>query len=79
LGILGSIPVVGYFFKNPIVLSGNAAQTMIEMGMEPLMYFSISPFVFYNQAIIVFLITVIIGVFPIYRAYELRVNQALRA
>lgn len=78
-GILGSIPIVNYLYKNPIVLTGNAAMTMEEMGMEPLMYFSMSPFVFYNQALVVFLLTLIIGIYPIYKAFKLQVNQALRA
>ncbi|MEZ5199594.1 MAG: FtsX-like permease family protein [Bacteroidales bacterium] len=78
-GILGSIPIVNYLYRNPIQLTGNAALTMEEMGMEPLMYFSISPFIFYNQALIVFLLTLIIGIFPIYKAFKLEVNQALRA
>jgi len=79
LGILGSIPIVNYLYKNPIVLTGNAAMTMEEMGLEPLMYFSISPFVFYNQALVVFFLTLIIGIFPVYKAFKLKVNQALRA
>ena len=78
-GILGSIPIILYLYNNPIVLTGNAAQTMIDMGMEPLMYFSVGPFVFYNQALIVFIITLIIGIFPVYKAYKLKVNQALKA
>lgn len=78
-GILGSIPLVVYFYNNPIHLSGNAAQTMIDMGMEPLMYFTLSPFVFYNQAITVFLITIVVGIVPVYKAFNLKVNQALKA
>ncbi|MCB2221804.1 MAG: ABC transporter permease [Bacteroidetes bacterium] len=78
-GIIGSIPIVVYFYNNPIKLTGDAAQTMIDMGMEPLMYFSLSPFVFYNQAITVFFITVVIGVFPVYKAFNLKINQALKA
>lgn len=78
-GIMGSIPIVFYLYNNPIVLTGNAAKTMQEMGMEPLMYFSMSPFVFYNQALVVFLLTLIIGIYPIYKAFKLKINQALRA
>jgi len=79
IGIIGSIPVISYFYNNPIKLTGDAAQTMIDMGIEPYLYFSWNPPVFYNQALVVFLITIIIGVFPVYKAYRLKVNQALRA
>ena len=79
IGIIGSIPVISYFFNNPIKLTGDAAQTMIDMGIEPYFYFSWNPQVFYNQALVVFLITIIIGIFPVYKALNLKVNQALRA
>ncbi len=50
-GIAGSIPLAYYFFKNPIPLTGDAAKTMIEMGIEPYMYFSMQPDVFTYSSI----------------------------
>ncbi|MCD4788674.1 MAG: ABC transporter permease [Bacteroidales bacterium] len=79
IGIIGSIPVIGYFYNNPITLTGDAAKTMIDMGIEPYLYFSWNPQVFYNQALIVFIITIFVGIFPVYKALNLKVNQALRA
>jgi len=78
-GIAGSIPLAYYFFKNPIPLSGDAAKTMIDMGIEPYMYFSMHPDVFYVQAIIVFIITLIIALFPIYKSFTLKLTKAFRA
>ena len=78
-GILGSIPVISYFYTNPIKLSGDAAKTMIEMGIEPYMYFSWNPLVFYGQALVVFIMTLVISVYPVIKVYKLQVNQALRA
>ena len=78
-GLVGSIPIVSYFFKNPIPLSGDAAKTMIDMGIEPFMYFSWEPAVFYTQAITIFIITIVIAIFPVYKALRLNVNTALRA
>jgi ABC-type lipoprotein release transport system permease subunit len=79
LGIAGSIPVVFYFYRHPIRLTGNAADTMIEMGLEPLMYFSLNPFIFYDQAITVFIIAVIVGLYPMVKTFRLKVNAALKA
>lgn len=79
IGIVASIPLVVYFYKNPIPLTGDAAKTMIDMGMEPLMYFSSNLFVFYNQALTVFLITLVVGFFPVYKAFTLKLNLALKA
>lgn len=78
-GLFGSIPIVYYFFKNPIPLTGDAAKTMIDMGIEPFMYFSLHPKVFYIQAITVFIITVVIALFPIYKSFTIKLTTALRA
>ncbi len=78
-GIAGSIPLAWYFYKNPIPLTGDAGQTMIDMGIEPYMYFSMQPEVFYTQALIVFIITLIIALFPIYKSFTLKLTKALRA
>jgi ABC-type lipoprotein release transport system permease subunit len=78
-GILGSIPLTYYFYLHPIPLTGDAAGTMIEMGIEPLMYFSMHPRVFYVQAITVFVITMVIALFPIYKSFTLKLTEALRA
>lgn len=78
-GITASIPLAFYFYNNPIPLTGDAGQTMIDMGIEPYMYFSMQPQVFYTQAITVFIITLIIALFPIYKSFTLKLTKALRA
>ena len=76
-GFIGSVPIIAYFYKNPIVLTGDAGQTMEEMGFEPLMYFSWIPSVFYNQVITVFCLTAVIALYPIINTYLLKVHLAL--
>ena len=78
-GIFGSIPIISYYFNNPIRLTGDAAKAMIEMGVEPLMTFSWMPSVFYNQALIVFILSLLVGFYPVYKTLKLKINQALRA
>lgn len=78
-GIVGSIPLAFYFYKNPIPLTGDAAKTMIDMGIEPFMYFSMQPDIFYIQAFTVFIITLVIALFPIYKSFTLNLIKALRA
>ena len=78
-GILGSIPLIGYYFNNPIRLTGEAAKAMIDMGIEPLMTFSWMPSVFYNQALTIFILTLFMGLYPVYKTMKLRIDQALRA
>jgi ABC-type lipoprotein release transport system permease subunit len=78
-GMIVSIPLTYYFFLNPYPLSGDAAKTMVEMGIEPYMYFSMHPSVFYRQAIAVFVITLVIALFPLYKSFTIRLTSALRA
>jgi ABC-type lipoprotein release transport system permease subunit len=79
VGFAGSIPVIAYYFNNPIRLTGDAAKTMEQMGIEPLMYFSWLPSVFYDQVITVFAITAVIAIYPVFMAIKLKVHLALRA
>ncbi len=78
-GIMVSIPLTYHFFRNPIPLTGDAARTMVDMGIEPFMYFSMQPDVFYTQAIIVFIITMVISIYPIIKSFSLKLTTALRA
>jgi len=72
-GIAVAIPIVTYFVYNPIRLSGAMADTVEDYGFEPLLPFSSSPEIFYSQALIVLLLTFVIGMYPVYKAYKLKV------
>ncbi len=78
-GLMVSIPIAFYFYKNPVPLTGDAAKTMIEMGIEPYMFFSIQPNVFYGQALTVFIITLIIAIYPVIKSFTLNLTTSLRA
>lgn len=78
-GFAGSIPLITYFYNNPIPLTGDAAKAMEDMGIEPAMYFSLIPTVFSSQVITVFIITAMISIYPIFRSQSLKLNLALRA
>ncbi|MEA1896148.1 MAG: FtsX-like permease family protein [Bacteroidota bacterium] len=77
-GFLGSIPVISYFINNPVALTGDAAGAMIDMGIEPYMYFTWHPSVFYNQMITVFVITFLIGIIPVVTSFRLELSKALK-
>jgi putative ABC transport system permease protein len=78
-GFAGSVPLIAYYIRNPIPLTGQVGETMSQMGFEPYMYFSWRPVVFYEQLIIVFLITAVIALYPLLIARSFRVHLALRA
>jgi len=77
-GFVGSIPLITYFYKHPVSMPGNTGQTMIIKGFDPYLYFSWHPRVFYEQVIIVLIITLVVSLYPIYSAKRLKVQDALR-
>ncbi len=77
-GIIVSIPIVYYMIHNPIPLSGDAAEAMVDMGIEPLLLFSATPKVFINQLITVIIITAFVALYPIINALSMKEIDYLR-
>ena len=78
IGLLISYVFCLYFYYNPIPLTGEMASATIQYGMEPYMFFSIKPSLFYSQMIIVFIISVFISIFPVYNISRLKITKAIR-
>ena len=68
-----------YFYLNPIELTGELAETVIDMGWEPVLPMSFAPDQFYSQAIIVFVIALAIALYPAFKVIKLDVIKASRA
>lgn len=77
-GILVSIPVAWYFNVNPIRFTGEMAAVMESYGLEPYLPFSLDPSLFYNQAIIIFVITLLFSLIPLIKAGKLNPVNAMR-
>jgi ABC-type lipoprotein release transport system permease subunit len=78
-GVLVSIPITWYFMLHPIPFTGQAAETMLQVGFEPIMSFSMTPSVFYNQGITILIFTMIIGLYPVLNINRLKINNALHS
>lgn len=78
-GLLASYPLNYYFYLNPIPLTGKAAEMMLDMGFDPIMKFSMDSVVFVNQAITIFVITLLIAIYPLITVRKLSIMNALRA
>ena len=78
-GILVSIPIAGYFLFNPIRFTGQTAESMMQMGFEPVISFTLTPSVFYIQALIILIISVLIGLYPISYIRKLKISTALHS
>ena len=78
IGIITSLPIIFYFYFYPISLGEDFGAIMEEYGMEAILKFSIDPQLFYQQAIIIFIISMIISIYPVSRILTLNVLSASR-
>jgi len=79
IGLLISYLFCLYFYYNPLPLTGEMADAVLQYGMEPYMFFSMKSSLFYSQMILVFIISVFISIFPIYNIHRLRITKAMRS
>jgi lipoprotein-releasing system permease protein len=79
IGLAISYAFCYYFYLNPIPLAEEMASAMTQYGMEPFMFFSLKPSLFYSQMILVFVISVFISIFPIYNISRLKITKAIRS
>jgi ABC-type lipoprotein release transport system permease subunit len=77
-GILVAIPAVLYFFYHPIWLGGDYAKAMLAYGMEPIVPFSIDPMIFVIQGMVVLLMGVVSGLYPLFVVRRLEPVRAMR-
>jgi len=78
-GIVVSYPIFWYLFKNPIIVTGGIAETYESMGFEPKISFNISPEIFYNPAITILIIFMIVSLYQIYYVAKLNVVKSLKS
>lgn len=76
-GIAVSLPLLFIQSRNPIPLTGETARLMEDFGFEPYMFFSTAPEVFWQQAISVFVMTLLIGIYPVIAARRIKEIKAL--
>lgn len=78
-GIAGSIPINLYFYHNPIPLTGAAAEAMAQYGWEPYMFFSLAPQIFWHQALVILILTLVVSIYPLVTIRRMKEIEALRA
>lgn len=78
-GLAAAWLVLFYFHINPIELTGNMAQTVIDMGWEPILPVSFAPELFYTQSLIVFVMAMLVFIYPLFKIGRLNVLEAARS
>lgn len=76
-GSLISYPLLYYLKINPIVLAGTMGDTYEEMGIEPLMMTSTDPSIFLNNGLFLFVISLLIALYPIYVIWRMNPVEAM--
>lgn len=78
-GLAVSYPIMWYMFKNPIILSGEMAETYKTMGFEPKISFSANPEIFFNPAVTIMIIFMLVSLYQIYFVAKLKIVDSLKA
>lgn len=78
-GVAVSVPILLYMRANPIRLTGEAAEAIRTYGYDPLIPFLVEPSLFLNQGLVVFLVSVIVCIYPLWSITRLKVSDVLRA
>jgi ABC-type lipoprotein release transport system permease subunit len=77
-GLIVGIPVVWFQAAHPIPLTGKAGGMMQDFGFEPFLFFSTSAKVFINQAITIFVISMVVGIYPVITALRFNIIKSVR-
>jgi len=77
IGVVISLPFLALMANHPVPVGGKMAETYEKFGMEAVLYFSIIPKVFMNQAITIFIVSLAITVYPWLIIRKLNIINAL--
>lgn len=77
-GITLSLPILIYYFYNPVFMTGESAEAIEQFGVEAAYFFSLQPSLFYNQAWAIFFMALILGFYPLYVIQRLKPVEAMR-
>jgi len=77
-GIVAAIPLLYYFYIHPIPITGEMAETTIQMGFEPIMPAAWEVSYFLGQSLTVVIILLVVMILPVVKISRLTVINALR-
>ncbi|MCW5925130.1 MAG: ABC transporter permease [Saprospiraceae bacterium] len=78
-GILVSIPLVWWLKEHPIRITGEMAEVYEKFGFEAIFPASLAPSIFWNQALAVLIIGLLLSLYPIVKVLFLKPVDAMRA
>jgi ABC-type lipoprotein release transport system permease subunit len=78
-GLLASVPLILYFYYNPILLKGELANMMEDWGWEAVMPTAWFGPYFYWQALIVLIMVLLATIYPLRKIGKMKVIEALKS
>jgi ABC-type lipoprotein release transport system permease subunit len=78
VGLMIATPISYYFHSNPIVIQGEQAEMMENLGFEAVIPFSIDPTISLNHGSIVLVISIILILYPIMVIRKLKPVEAMK-
>ena len=78
-GSFFAFPVILYLYINPILLSGEIAESYEMFGLEPVIPFALNGEIFVTQAVTVAIIIIIAAIYPIYTIFKFNLLKAMRS
>jgi len=78
VGVIISLPIITYYFHHPIYFSGESAKAFETFDVEPAYFFSVEPSLFFFQAWAIFLMAIILGLYPLIVIRKLQPVKAMR-
>lgn len=78
MGVAISLPILIYYYNNPIFMSGESAEAMETFGVEAAYFFSLQASLFYNQAWAIFFMALILSLYPLIVIWKLKPVKAMR-
>jgi ABC-type lipoprotein release transport system permease subunit len=77
-GIIASIPLLYYLYKNPIPLTGEMADVMLKFGLDPIVPFRFAANIFIDQFLTVLVIAMVSALYPLSYIRKLNPVKAMR-
>jgi putative ABC transport system permease protein len=78
LGILLSLPLLGYYHFHPIYFTGDAVDAIESFGVEAAYFFSLQASIFYNQAWAIFIMAITFSIYPLWVIHKLKIINAMK-
>lgn len=78
IGVIAASPIAYYFNQNPIELAGESAKSLVELGIEPIITFSVNPMIALNHGLIVLVISLVLVIYPLLVIKKLNPVSAMK-